>query len=71
MSAWDTEVAVASDEDEARKTSKQLAAAGGSHVVSRRPHAAPKDAVSLQIRLRSHDLSTARPALWPAGGDRR
>ena len=67
MSEWDTDVAVVSDEDEARAIGQRLTAAGISHLVSRQP---PSEG-PFHVKVQAKDLSTAKLTLWSTGKGRR
>ena len=62
MSRWDTEVARAASEDEARAIAAKLTEAKISYVVSR--SAAGDEFV---IKVQAADLSTAQLSIWSAG----
>jgi hypothetical protein len=62
MSKWDSEVAVAAAEDEARAIGKKLTHAGISYIVSR-----GSSGGDFHIKVQAADLSSARLAIWSAG----
>ena len=59
MSEWDTDIAVVSDEDEARAIGQRLTAAGISHLISRQPPTEGPFHVKVQAKDLLHSQADA------------